>query len=357
MRSLDENDWKPFSLGGLFDSLIRGRVSSVAEEPKCYYGVPYVGATDKNNGVLDFLEPNSEKIQQGNCITFIRDGQGSVGSSIYRATPFIATVNTTSGYAAWLNEYNGIFVSTASNQVRSKYSFGYKRKEERLIAEKVMLPTTNKGDPDNAYMTEFICNKCNLMINRYRVWVEDHVKDLGEQVGIKQLSEKEFGAFFIVDLFELSRGKEGDMASLAAGNIPLISAKSKNNGLKGFVKTANISGNCITLNNDGDGGAGLAYYQPFDMALDTHVTALIPKFAMSNYTMLFISQCLSSLHDFFGHGLSISNKRAKNIKVMLPIDEDNRPDWKYMEQYAKNMMLKKYKQYLKFIEARVSHKT
>ena len=145
MRSLDENDWKPFSLGGLFDSLIRGRVSSVAEEPKCYYGVPYVGATDKNNGVLDFLEPNSEKIQQGNCITFIRDGQGSVGSSIYRATPFIATVNTTSGYAAWLNEYNGIFVSTASNQVRSKYSFGYKRKEERLIAEKVMLPTTNKG--------------------------------------------------------------------------------------------------------------------------------------------------------------------------------------------------------------------
>ena len=86
MRSLDENDWKPFSLGGLFDSLIRGRVSSVAEEPKCYYGVPYVGATDKNNGVLDFLEPNSEKIQQGNCITFIRDGQGSVGSSIYRVT-------------------------------------------------------------------------------------------------------------------------------------------------------------------------------------------------------------------------------------------------------------------------------
>lgn len=35
---------------------------------------------------------------------------------------------------------------------------------------------------------------------------------------------------------------------------------------------------------------------------------------------------------------------------MLPADSDGNPDFKYMEQYAKNMMLKKYKQYLSFLE-------
>lgn len=135
------------------------------------------------------------------------------------------------------------------------------------------------------------------------------------------------------------------MAMLKDGDVPLISAKNGSNGLKGFVEMPKqlIHGDCITLNNDGDGGAGLAYYQPANMALDTHVTALVPKFKMSNWTMLFIAKCISGLHGFFGHGLSISNARAKNVRVMLPIDDVGEPDYAYMEQYTKNMMLRKYK--------------
>ena len=142
------------------------------------------------------------------------------------------------------------------------------------------------------------------------------------------------------------------MALLNDGKMPLISAKKINNGLKGFVSTPNrpVQGNCISLNNDGDGGAGLAYYQPFEMALDTHVTALIPKEKLSKWSMLFISECISKLHGFFGHGLSISNKRAEKIQIMLPVTDAGQPDFEYMEQYAKNMMLKKYKQYLSYLE-------
>ena len=86
------------------------------------------------------------------------------------------------------------------------------------------------------------------------------------------------------------------------------------------------------------------------MALDTHVTALIPKEKLSKWSMLFISECISKLHGFFGHGLSISNKRAEKIQIMLPVTDAGQPDFEYMEQYAKNMMLKKYKQYLSYLE-------
>lgn len=35
---------------------------------------------------------------------------------------------------------------------------------------------------------------------------------------------------------------------------------------------------------------------------------------------------------------------------MLPVDNQGNPDYEYMGQYAKNMMLKKYQQYLDFLE-------
>ena len=173
-----------------------------------------------------------------------------------------------------------------------------------------------------------------------------------EYAEIPMLDEKEWEPISLAQHFEFKRGRESNMATLSEGEIPLVSAKSVNNGVKAFVDTARdtIRGDCITLNNDGDGGAGLAYYQPTDMALDTHVTALIPKYPVSGYSLLFISRCISGLHGFFGHGLSISTARAKRIRVMLPVTDSGEPDYEYMEQYVKGIMLRKYQQYLAFVD-------
>lgn len=178
--------------------------------------------------------------------------------------------------------------------------------------------------------------------------------ELGEVAEIPALDEKEWKPIFVSDMFEFVRGRENNMAMLEDGGIPLISAKANNNGLKGFVDSPKkvIVGRCITLNNDGDGGAGLAYYQPANMALDTHVTALMPRFDMHRFAMLFIAECISGLHGFFGHGLSISNPRAKRIRIMLPVTDSGEPDYKYMEQYSKNMIFRKYRQYLTFLQQR-----
>ena len=166
-----------------------------------------------------------------------------------------------------------------------------------------------------------------------------------------KLTDREWKPVLIASYFSFIRGRENNMALLETGDIPLISAKNGNNGLKGFVSTSKsvVQGNCITLNNDGDGGAGLAYYQPTDMALDTHVTALIPKVEISMFTLLFISKCLSKLHGFFGHGLSISNERAVKIRIMLPTTSTGEPDFKFMEDYIKELMNKKILQYKAYV--------
>ena len=168
------------------------------------------------------------------------------------------------------------------------------------------------------------------------------------------LNDKSWGSFRVLDLFEYRRGNQNNMASLSIGSYMLISAKNINNGLKGFFasndeKRGLYKGHCITLNNDGDGGVGLAYYQPCDFLLDTHVYALYPKENISRYTMLYISRALSKQRVCFSHGYSISQDRLKTMKVMLPIDESGNPDYTFMEQYIREreqQLIEKYKTFV-----------
>lgn len=144
------------------------------------------------------------------------------------------------------------------------------------------------------------------------------------------------------------------MAELKVGNIPLISAKKVDNGCKGFYAPNSkpvFNGHCLTINNDGDGGAGISYYQPCDMLLDTHVTALYPRVEMSEYIMQFVSACITVQRDKFGHGYSLNNARLSVFRMMLPVDLNGQPDWKYMEQYSKLLMAKVKLQYLQSRQA------
>lgn len=162
-----------------------------------------------------------------------------------------------------------------------------------------------------------------------------------------------WGAATLSDLFEFERGKEKNMAALSCGEVALVSARKVNNGIKGFVDSpAKIieGGNILTLNNDGDGGAGLAYYQSVDFVLDTHVTALHPKDNVKPEALLYMSASISKQHEVFGHGRSISLPRAHRIQSMFPLTASNEPDYDYMSDYIckqRATMLDRYKSYVK----------
>ena len=168
----------------------------------------------------------------------------------------------------------------------------------------------------------------------------------------------DWGAISLDSLFTFERGKEKNMAALAEGSIPLISARKVNNGVKGFVSNPSkiiIGGQSITLNNDGDGGAGLAYYQPMDFALDTHVTALHPKMDhISPYALLYITASISKQHAIFGHGRSISLSRAMRIRDMLPVCKEGNPDFAYMTDYSKQKQIRFITQYKSYCINQIS---
>ena len=95
-------------------------------------------------------------MQKGNCIAFIRNGEGSIGYSIYKHEDFIATSDITLGYAPFLNRYTGTFITTVADMVRGKYNFNYKRSDTRLKREVIQLPVNDKGTPDYDFMEEYM---------------------------------------------------------------------------------------------------------------------------------------------------------------------------------------------------------
>lgn len=358
MQSLDEKTWKQLSAFGdgapLHIETTNSSIDGIRLIDDGEKSVPYITRSDANNGLARFVSAKNYEFgsDDGGCITVGLDTQ----TAFYQPHKFVTGQNVQVITGENISEDIAQFlVPILRQQMTAKFNWGGNGATlGRMKRLSVMLPVTNSGEPDYEYMAEYTQQKRDMMLAKYRVYVEARIAELGEVAEIPALDEKEWKPIFISSMFELVRGRENNMAMLEDGDTPLISAKANNNGLKGFVHNPKkiIAGQCITLNNDGDGGAGLAYYQPANMALDSHVTALVPLIDMSAFVMLFIAKCISGLHGFFGHGLSISNPRAKRLRIMLPVTDSGEPDYKYMEQYFKNMMLRKYQQYLTFLQQR-----
>lgn len=356
MQSLDEKTWKQLSAFGdgapLHIETTNSSIDGIRLIDDGEKSVPYITRSDANNGLARFVSAENYEFgsDDGGCITVGLDTQ----TAFYQPHKFVTGQNVQVITGENISEDVAQFmVPILRQQMTAKFNWGGNGATlGRMKRLTVMLPITDSGEPDYAYMAEYAQQKRDTMLAKYRAYVEARIAELGEVAEIPALDEKEWKPIFISSMFELVKGRENNMAMLEDGDTPLISAKANNNGLKGFVHNPKkiIAGQCITLNNDGDGGAGLAYYQPANMALDSHVTALVPLIDMSAFVMLFIAKCISGLHGFFGHGLSISNPRAKRLRIMLPVTDSGEPDYKYMEQYSKNMMLRKYRQYLTFAQ-------
>ena len=154
---LNNVEWNDYKIGDLF-RFERKSSKGLNHMSLKNDGISYLGATNRNNGVLDFVEKKVELLYEGNSIAFIRNGEGSMGYSVYKKEPFIATQDISVGYNENLNQHNGMFITTIADRIRGKYNFGYKRNQQRLESEILQLPTDSDGNPNWDYMSKFMQN-------------------------------------------------------------------------------------------------------------------------------------------------------------------------------------------------------
>lgn len=233
----------------------------------------------------------------------------------------------------------------------SKYSYGRQAQLNVVKRERIMLPATDSGEPDYEYMAEYAQQKRNAMLAKYRAYVEERIAELGEAAEIPALVEKEWAHFKMPEVFNvIQRGKRLKNADHIPGNIPYVSSTANNNGVDDYIEATSgtrVFCDCISLANSGS--VGTAFYEPFAFVASDHVTALKTD-GLTKYEYLFIASMIEKQGSNFNFNREINDARIRNMQIMLPVTNSGEPDYEYMKQYVKNMMLCKYQQYLAFLK-------
>ena len=363
MERLSEREWREFDFAEIFD--IKKGFYNKKPEDSGNGTIPFLGATDSNNGVTRFLTldeianstktgtlPNSpfdKKLFSGHAIAVTNNG--SVGHAYYQATQFTCSHDINPLYLRdhEMSRNEADFLIKAIEEQGKLFQYARKWRPIRMVKSKLMLPITDSGEPDYAYMAEYSAKTRTDMLMRYKNFVVEQLSQL-ERKDIPALDEKEWVHFKMPDVFDfIQRGKRLKNADHVPGIVPYVSSTANNNGVDDYIEVTSgtrVFSDCISLANSGSVGA--AFYEPFKYVASDHVTALKTE-GMSKYVYLFLTAMIEKQGSNFNFNREINDTRIKNMQIMLPIDDSGEPDYAYMEQYSKNMMLRKYKQYLEFI--------
>lgn len=357
MQSLNEKTWAQLSAFGddaplcikTTDSSIDG-VRLIDDDEK---SVPYVTRSDSNNGLARFVSPKNYEFgsDDGGCITVGLDTQ----TAFYQPHKFVTGQNIQVITGESLNEDVAQFmVPILRQQMTAKFNWGGNGATlGRMKRLTVMLPVTDSGEPDYAYMAEYAQQKRDAMLAKYRAYVEARIAELGEYVEILKLDEKEWRAFHLEEIGTVTSGRDIYATERIEGDMPYITSGGTNNGVGYFVGNINdtLDFGYIALNRNG--AVGKAFYHPSKSLMGNDCRKVHLKDADKNlFVGQFVALCLSMQSGCFSYSRKLGTARAKRMQVMLPVTDSGEPDYEYMEQYAKNMMIRKYEQYLTFLSGK-----
>lgn len=200
-------------------------------------------------------------------------------------------------------------------------------------------------------MAEYVNTLQNKLLERYRIYLLKQLDTLGDLNQIVPVNKKQWKTFSLNEIFSISAGKRLETRNKCPGDRPFIGATDNNNGVTGFVSNNNASRDSNVLGVNYNGAPCIAFYHPYECIFTDDVKRLhLLHYKDNKFVFLFLAAVFAKQRSKFSYGYKFNEQRMLKQKLMLPIDEAGDPDYEYMEQYAKNMMIQKYKQYLNFID-------
>lgn len=368
MKRLSEKEWDEFVLDDIFTV---GAGKRLETRNKIEGMRPFIGATDNINGVTGFVG-NDNMSKDSNVLGVNYNGAPCIAFYHPYECIFTDDVKRLHLKNQKDNKFVLLFFTSIFAMQRVKYSYGYKFKEKRMHRQKLMLPVDDKGNPDYAYMTLYSAGLRGGMLMRYKNFIAEQLSQL-EHKDIPALDEKEWKQFGFAEVFDIKKGFYNKKPeSDGTGTIPFLGATDSNNGVTRFLtlkeikhgtKTGDLHnsplekklfpGHAIAVTNNGS--VGHAFYQATEFTCSHDVNPLyLRDHEMSREEAAFLVKAIEQQGILFQYARKWRPIRMVKSKILLPVDDTGKPDYKYMEQYAKNMMLRKYEQYLAFIDRQSS---
>lgn len=154
-QEIDTSAWHAFKLSDLFDiELSKG---DLKKDDLVDNGTILVSATTQNNGVIGYVSPASEnpaKPFSGNKMT-----TDMFCSAFYQDKEFYAVSHGRINIMTpkfTLNKYIGLFIATIINKEQYRFAYGRAVYSGVLSNLQIKLPADKDGNPDWAYMENYI---------------------------------------------------------------------------------------------------------------------------------------------------------------------------------------------------------
>jgi len=349
MKKLYEKKWKDIELGKIAD-VNSGR--DIYAQERTDGDIPYITSGTANNGIGYFVG-NDNDSKAKNAISVNRNG--AVGEAFYH--PYEALYGNDCRRVNLhdaKDEETQLFAAQCISEQKEAFSYSRKLGTARLKRLHVMLPVTDSGKPDYDYMAQYTSEMREGMLMRYKNHVAGQLSHL-EYKDIPALDEKEWSEFRLGDLFEVSRPKARNKDDYEVGDIPFVASGAMNNGV---MKCCNIKpdekldrGNCITVSPVD----GSSFYQPMDFLGRGGAGSSVLMLRNNTLNLFrgeFMARMIQQTCSKYNYGHMGNKDSIKRERVMLPVTDSGEPDYEYMEQYSKNVMLRKYQQYLMFLKQR-----
>ena len=156
---------------------------------------------------------------------------------------------------------------------------------------------------------------------------------------MNKIDTKDWKEFKVGDLFNACLSKDDiQPTDIVEGNTPLISSGKENNGIIAYIsddKAKLWNAGTITVDM-----FGKAFYQTNSYHCVSHgrVNILIPKVHFSERVGKYVACVIEmvSIKKYQFTEMCTGKKLLKDI-IKLPVDDNENPDWNYMEDYIKNL--------------------
>ena len=215
-----------------------------------------------------------------------------------------------------------------------------------------MLPVNENTDPDWKFMKQYIQNISKVKMKQYLIFCKEQLASMGEIVSIKPFSEIEWKPYQISSIAKVESGKDVYDAERLEGDLPYITAGVQNNGIGYFVGNTNktISQNAISVSRNG-AGVGSAFYHEYPALYSNDCRKVVlNNYNKNKFVSLYITNQIMLQRKNYNYSRKMGTERLKKQKIMLPAFDEDTPDYDYMEQYIKNIMIKKYRAYLEYAD-------
>lgn len=278
--------------------------------------INFVSRTEKNNGISAFVK-RIKGVVPNEANTISVAVSGSVLASFYQPEPYY------SGFHLYvltpiekMAPIEMIYYSMCIRQNRYRYNFG--RQANKTLKD-ILIPSEMPKEFSNISMDKITS-----------------ITSASLQLSELKLSERKWKSFQYDDLFDIKKGQRITNSQMRLGETPCIRPIDSNNGVYEYIDIKpNHLENTITVNYNGS--VGEAFYQPKPYFALDDINVLYPKFILNIFIAMFLITLIKKEKYRFNYGRKWKLERMNESIIQLPVDEKDKPDWQFMENYIKSL--------------------